>query len=165
MKKILSILSLILIFQTTKAQISVVYSIGVLGSDLSLSNSSNPLTLNMNNCIQVSNGVAKYLSVNNDLFVNSCLVDLNYSKLSIQVSPNPFIDAVYITFKSKIFTDNQFKISVYNNTGQLVKIENVYKDLFYSAYKLVLSQLPSGIYLLQINSSKVNEVFKIIKND
>ena len=165
MKKIYTILFFSFIFQSSNAQLSVVYSIGVLGSDLSLSNSSHPLTLNMNNCIQISNGVAKYLTVNNDNFVNTCLVDLNYSKLSIQVLPNPFLDAVYITFKNKVDKSNHFKISVFNNVGQLVKIENVYQDLFYTGYRLALSNIPSGVYLLHINSSKVNEVYKIIKND
>jgi hypothetical protein len=70
-----------------------------------------------------------------------------------------------VTFKSKIDNDNHFKISVYNNIGQLVKTENVYQDLFYSGYKITMSSIPTGIYFLQINSSKVNEVFKIVKND
>ena len=144
---------------------SLAYSIGVLGGDLSVSNSSSPLTMNMNNCIQISNGIAKFSSVNNGSFVNTCVVDLNYSKLSIQVLPNPFIDAVYITFKSKIDKENHFKIAVYNNIGQLVKIENVYQDLFYTGYRLAMSNLINGTYFLQISSSRVNEMFKIIKND
>ncbi len=165
MKKIFFILVISLISQTTKAQMSIAYSIGVLGGDLSLSNSSNPLTMSMNNCIQVSNGVAKFAIVNNEAFVNNCVVDLNYSKISIQVLPNPFVNSVYVTFKSKIDNDNHFKISVYNNIGQLVKTENVYQDLFYSGYKITMSSIPTGIYFLQINSSKVNEVFKIVKNE
>ena len=165
MKKIIFILVISLAAQTTKAQMSIAYSIGVLGGELALSNSSNPLTMSMNNCIQVSNGVAKFATVNNDAFVNNCVVDLNYSKLSIQVLPNPFVDAVYVTFKSKIDNENHFKISVFNNIGQLVKIENVYQDLFFTGYRLALSSLPTGIYFLQINSSKVNEVFKIVKNE
>jgi hypothetical protein len=165
LKKIFIILVISLVSQTAKAQMSIAYSIGVLGGELSLSNSSNPLTMSMNNCIQVSNGVAKFASVNNEAFVNNCVVDLNYSKLSIQVLPNPFIDAVYVTFKSKIDNDNHFKISVFNNIGQLVKTENIYQDLFYTGYRIAMSSLPTGIYFMQINSSKVNEVFKIIKND
>lgn len=141
------------------------YSFGVLGGDLSVSNSSSPLTMNMNNCIQISNGIAKFSSVNNGSFINTCVVDFNYSKLSIQVLPNPFIDAVYITFKSKIDKENHFKIAVYNNIGQLVKIENVYQDLFYTGYRLAMSNLINGTYFLQISSSRVNEMFKIIKND
>jgi len=151
--------------QFANAQMSVAYSMGVLGGDLKLSNSSNPLTLSTNNCIQISNGVVKFLGTNTGVFVNDCVVNLNYSKLSIQVLPNPFIDAVYVTFKSKIDKDNHFKISVFNNTGQLVKSENVYQDLFYTGYRVILSGLPTGVYLMQINSSKVNEIFKIIKND
>jgi hypothetical protein len=148
-----------------KAQINTAYSMGVLGGDLKLSNSSNPLTVSMANCIQVSNGVTKFLTTNAGMFINECVVDLNYSKISIQVLPNPFVDAVYVTFKSKIDKDNHFKISVYNNTGQLVKAENVYQDLFYTGYKVLLSNIPIGIYFIQINSSKVNEIFKIMKND
>ena len=165
MKKTFIILVIFLTAQTTNAQMSIAYSFGVLGGDLSVSNSSNPFTMNMNNCIQISNGIAKFSSVNNGSFVNTCVVDLNYSKLSIQVSPNPFIDAVYISFKSKIDKDNHFKIAVFNNIGQLLKIENVNQDLFYVGYRLPMSNLPSGTYFLQISSSKVNEMFKIIKND
>lgn len=144
---------------------NMAYSFGVLGGDLSVSNSSSPLTMNMNNCIQVSNGIAKFSSVSNGSFVNTCVVDLNYSKLSIQLFPNPFIDAVYITFKNKIDKENHFKVAVFNNIGQLVKMENVFQDLFYTGYRLAMSNLPSGTYFLQISSSKVNEMFKIIKND
>jgi len=144
---------------------NIAYSFGVLGGNFSIDNSSNPLTMNMNNCIQISNGIAKFFSVNNGSFINTCVVDLNYSKLSIQLFPNPFIDAVYITFKSKIDNENHFKITVFNNIGQLVKMENVYQDLFYTGYRLAMSNLPTGLYYLQISSSKVNEMFKIIKND
>jgi hypothetical protein len=147
-----------------KAQMNTAYSMGVLGGDLKLSNSSNPLTISMANCIQVSNGVTKFLTTNAGMFINECVVDLNYSKVSIQVLPNPFTDAVYISFKSKIDKDNHFKISVFNNVGQLVKTENVNQDLFYIGYKVVLSSIPIGIYFMQINSSKVNEIFKIVKN-
>jgi hypothetical protein len=151
--------------QYTKAQMTVAYSMGVLGGDLNLSNSSNPLTLSMANCIQVSNGVTKFLTTNNGMFINECVVDLNYSKISIQVLPNPFIDAVYVKFKTKIDKDNHFKISIFNNMGKLIKTENVNQYLFYSGYRIIMSDIPSGIYFMQINSSKVNEVFKLFKND
>ena len=165
MKKIITILLTSLIPQFANAQITMAYSMGVLGGDLNLSNSSNPLTLNMSNCIIVTNGVTKFLTTNNGMFINECVVDLDYSKISIQVLPNPFVDAVYVKFKSKIDKSNQFKISVFNNIGQLVKTENVNQDLFYTGYRVIMSDIPSGIYFMQINSSKVNEVFKLFKND
>jgi len=165
LKKIIIILLTSLITQYANAQITMAYSMGVLGGDLNLSNSSNPLTLNMSNCIIVTNGVTKFLTTNNGMFINKCVVDLNYSKISIQVLPNPFVDAVYVKFKSKIDKSNQFKISVFNNIGQLVKTENVNQDLFYTGYRVIMNDIPSGIYFMQINSSKVNEVFKLFKND
>jgi len=164
-KKIFFILFISLISLISKAQLNIVYSIGVMGSDLNINNSSSPFVLNMNNCIQVTNGVTKFSTTNSGDFINNCAVDLNYSKLSIQVLPNPFVDAVYVTFKSKIDNDNHFKLSVFNNIGQLVKVENVYQDLFYSGHRIAMSSLPTGIYFLQIISSKVNEVFKIVKNE
>ena len=165
MKSIITILTICLTSQFAKAQMGIAYSMGVLGGDLKWSTASGPLSVNTTNCIQISNGVAKFLTTNAGMFINECVVDLNYSKVSIQVLPNPFVDAVYVTFKSKIDKDNHFKISVFNNMGQLVKVENVYQDLFYTGYKVMLSNLPIGIYFIQINSSKVNEIFKIIKND
>ena len=165
MKIVIIILVTSLITHYTNAQMKIAYSMGVLGGDLQLSNSSNPLTLSMANCIQVSNGVTKFLTTNNGMFINECVVDLNYTKLSIQVLPNPFVDAVYVKFKTKIDKTNHFKISVFNNIGQLVKTENVNQDLFYTGYRVVMSDIPSGIYFMQINSSKVNEVFKLFKND
>jgi hypothetical protein len=154
-----------LIWNNSKSQISIPYSIGVLGNDLLVSNISNPITLNMSNCIQVTNGVTKFTSVNNEFFVNNCVVDINYSKISIQVFPNPFVDAIYVSFKSKVDNDNHFKISVFNNVGQLVKVESVSQDLFYTGYRVVIPNLPTGVYFMQISSSKVNEYFKIVKND
>lgn len=165
MIRVLMFLLMTLIWNNSKSQISIPYSIGVLGNDLLVSNISNPITLNMSNCIQVTNGVTKFTSVNNEFFVNNCVVDINYSKISIQVFPNPFVDAIYVSFKSKVDNDNHFKISVFNNVGQLVKVESVSQDLFYTGYRVVIPNLPTGVYFMQISSSKVNEYFKIVKND
>lgn len=158
-------MSIIFFKHISNAQMGIAYSMGVLGGELKISNSSNPLTVNSSNCIQISNGVNKFLTTNNGTFVNDCIVDLNYTKLSIQVLPNPFVDAVYVTFKNKIDNDNHFKISIYNNIGQLMKVENVYQNLFYTGYRIAMSGFPTGVYLMQVNSTKVNEVFKLVKND
>ena len=165
MKILFNLLILIISSETANAQLGIVYSMGVMGSNLTISTNSNPLSVNSSNCLQVTNGISKFLANNTGVFINDCVVNLNYTKLSIQVLPNPFVDAVYITFKSKIDNDNHFKISVFNSVGNLVKVTSVFQDLFYSRFKLPLSELPSGLYFMHINSNKVNEVFKIIKNE
>jgi hypothetical protein len=165
LKYLAIILSLCLNFQATIAQMNIVYSMSVIGGDLKVSNSSNPLTINSVDCIKVSNGVTKFLNVNNGNFSNYCIVNLNYTKLQILISPNPFMEAVIIKFKSKIDKDNHFKVSIFNNYGYLVKSYSILQDYFFSGYKIQLSDIPPGVYFIHINSSNVNEVFKVIKNE
>jgi hypothetical protein len=136
-----------------------------MGTNLKLTTNTNPLNINNNNCLQISNGISKYLTNSNGTFVNDCVVNLDYKKISIQVGPNPFTNMINVLFKSKISNDKFLKVSIYNNMGQLVKINNVLQELFYSGYNMQLNDLPSGYYYLQINSSNVNEIFKILKND
>ena len=165
LKQFVIILIYLIFSQYSLAQMTIAYSIGVMGDNLKITTNSNPLNLSNSNCLQISNGISKYFQNNTGTFVNDCVVNLDYTKLSIQVGPNPFINTLTVTFKTKIDNDMFFKVSIYNNTGQLVKIYNVLQNLFYNGYKMQLIDLPVGIYILQINSSKVNEIFKILKNE
>lgn len=165
LKHFVIILLHLVICKISLAQMTIAYSIGVMGDNLKMTTNSNPLNVSNSNCLQISNGISKYFQNNTGTFVNDCVVNLNYTKLSIQVGPNPFINTLTVIFKTKIDNDMFFKVSIYNNTGQLVKIYNVLQNLFYTGYKMQLNDLPVGIYLLQINSSKVNEIFKIVKNE
>lgn len=165
MKLFITILSILFSCQISNAQLKITYSIGVMGTNLKLTTNTNPLNINNNNCLQISNGISKYLTNSNGTFVNDCVVNLDYKKISIQVGPNPFTNMINVLFKSKISNDKFLKVSIYNNMGQLVKISNVLQELFYSGYNMQLNDLPSGYYYLQINSSNVNEIFKILKNE
>ncbi len=136
-----------------------------MGTNLNLTTNSNPLNVNNNNCLQISNGISKYLTNSTGTFVNDCVVNLNYTKISIQVGPNPFTNMINVLFKSKISNDKFLKVSIYNNMGQLVRMNNVLQNIFYTGYNMQLNDLPSGYYYLQINSSNVNEIFKILKNE
>jgi hypothetical protein len=144
---------------------NITYSFGVMGTNLKLTTNTNPLNVNNNNCLQISNGISKYFTNSNGTFVNDCVVNLNYTKISIQVGPNPFTNMINVLFKSKISNDKFLKVSIYNNIGQLVRMNNVLQNIFYTGYNMQLNDLPSGYYYLQINSSNVNEIFKILKNE
>lgn len=144
---------------------NTLYNMSVLGVGLNVSTSSNSLLFNSTNCLQVSNGVSKYLATKSGHFINNCLVNIDYPKFYIQLSPNPFINVINIKFKSKIDYNNQFKISVFNNYGILEKMYNVTQDQLLVGFKMQLVELSNGIYFLQIQSPKVNETFKIMKNE
>jgi hypothetical protein len=154
---------LLFLSNSIKAQIGISHTIGVMGNGLSIRATSTPLTFSSRNCIQVSNGVEKYMNTNIGSFINECVVAINYAKINIQVKPNPFTNFIYITFKSKIDNSNNFEVSIFNNVGGLVKIFNVNQNLFYTGYQIPLSDLNAGVYFLQISSSKVKEVIKIQK--
>lgn len=142
---------------------NTLYTISVLGVGLNVSTSSNPLLFNSTNCLQVSNGVSKYLATKSGDFINNCLINLNYTKINIQISPNPFINDVNIKFKAKLDYNNHFKISIFNNYGILQKMFTVSQDQLLVGFKIQLIELTSGIYFLQIQSPKVNEIYKIMK--
>lgn len=152
-----------ILINSTFGQDKFVYSIGSVGGGLNIKNYSSSLLLDVNNCIKISNGVVKFSNSNYAEFINDCVVNLNYSRLSIQVNPNPFIESIYVKFKTKIDFDNKFKISIFNYTGQLLKVYNVNQISLYTGFRIPLSDLTSGIYLMQIQSNKVNELFKIEK--
>lgn len=145
------------------SQMNTAFTMSVLGEGLNVSTSSNPLSFNSINCLHVSNGVSKYLATKTGEFINNCIVDINYIKINIHISPNPFLNDISVKFKFKIDHNNQFKISIYNNYGILVKMYNVSQDHLLTGFKMQLIELPTGTYFLQINSAKVNEIFKIMK--
>lgn len=165
MKRYFILIFLILIFHIGFSQMKIAYSMGVMGADLNIRNANSALLLNINNCLQISNGLTKFSIANSGEFKNNCIVNLNFTKLNIQVAPNPFTDFIYVTFKSKMDNDNRITLSLFNVFGVLQKkIEVLQNDLF-NGYKIQLSNLPSGSYFLSVNSRYINETFKILKND
>jgi hypothetical protein len=165
MKRLYILILFVLKFHVGITQMKIAYSMGVVGADLNIRNANSTLLLNLNNCLQVSNGLSKFSIANSGEFKNNCIVNLNFTKLNIQVAPNPFTDFIYVTFKSKIDNDNRITLSIFNVFGVLQKkIEVLQNDLF-NGYKIQLPNLPSGSYFLSVNSRYINETFKILKND
>lgn len=163
MKKIFTIL-FFLIAKNSISQMTISYSMSVVGNDLKINSTSNPLILNMNDCIKISNGVSKFFNANYGEFDDKCDVKIIYEKLILKVAPNPFVESVNITFNSKKYPDNFYTLSVSNVEGQLVKNEKVPSVNFEKGYKLKMSELSIGIYFLRVSSNSVNQVVKIIKN-
>lgn len=165
MKRLLILLFFILNFHFGFSQMRIAYSMGVMGEDLNIRNANSSMLLNVNNCLQISNGLLKFSIPNSGEFKNNCFVNLNFTKLNIQVAPNPFTDFIFVTFKSKIDNDNRISLSIYNVFGVLQKKIDVHQNDLFNGYKIQLSNFPSGSYFLSVNSRYINETFKILKND
>jgi len=146
------------------SQIRVSYSIGSIGSMPKVAGLSSPILISSENCFLISNNITKFWASKDGEFFASCMVDLDFIKLNIKITPNPVITFANIRFLSMLQKDNKFKLVVYNNTGQPEILKDVSQEAFLAGYKLDMSSLPSGYYFIQIASSSILQTFKILKN-
>ena len=140
------------------------YSIGSVGGMAKSSGYSTPILITGDNCFKVSNNISKFWASKKGDFFASCIVDIDYIKLSIKITPNPVITYANIKFLNMLQNDNKFTVVVFNNTGQPALTKEVSQDAFLNGYKLDMSSLASGYYFIQIASSSILQTFKILKN-
>ena len=125
---------------------------------------SNPFIIAGEHCINVSNTISKFLGSNKGEFFNKCVVDIDFVKVSINIYPNPVINYVGIKFLNKLQSTDKFKLTVFNNIGQPVLLNDASQDHLLIGYKLDVSNLASGYYYLQIASPSILQTFKFLKN-
>lgn len=145
------------------AQISISYSIGVVGADFKTSTYSNPLSINGKNCIIVSNGISKFIVSDHGIFLNECAVNEDYIRFSIQVAPNPATNYTIVKFKNKLQVDNNFSLTLFGSAGQQLRRFPVNQLELLQGYRVSTSDLSEGVYFIQISSDKINQIFRIIK--
>ena len=144
------------------AQISISYSIGVVGADFKTSTYSNPLSINGKNCIIVTNGISKFIVSDHGIFLNECAVNEEFIKYSIQVAPNPATNYTIIKFKNKLQVDNDFTLSLFGSNGRLINKFLTNQLQLMQGYRLSTSELNDGVYFIQISSDKINQIFRLL---
>ena len=163
MKYILTILFMLLV-GFAHAQISIGYSIGVFGENLKIDSYSNPLAITSKTCIQVTNGVAKFLISGKGIYLNACAVKETEIKLNILVAPNPATEYTVVKFGTKLQHQERFNIQLFNGAGQLVQKHVTTQSQLLAGFKITTGNLAQGIYFIKVFSSTINEIVKIIKN-
>ena len=153
-----------LIVGSAQAQISIGYSIGVFGENLKIDSYSNPLAITSKTCIQVTNGVAKFLITGKGVYLNACAVKETEIKLNILVAPNPATEYTVVKFGTKLQNQERFNIQLFNAAGQLVQKHTTTQSQLLSGFRITTGNLAQGIYFIKVFSSSINEVVKIIKN-
>jgi hypothetical protein len=154
----------ILIVGSAQSQISIGYSIGVFGENLKIDSYSNPLAITSTTCIQVTNGVAKFLITGKGVYLNACAVKETEIKLNILVAPNPATEYTVLKFGTKLQNQERFNIQLFNGAGQLVQKHVTTQSQLLTGFRIATGNLPQGIYFIKVFSSTINEVVKIIKN-
>jgi len=163
LKYLFTILFLSILNINSIAQIRISYSIGVLGADFNTSTYSNPLSINGKNCIIVSSGISKFIVSDRGIFLNECAVNEDYIRFSIQVAPNPATNYTNIKFKNKLQVDDNFTLTLFGSSGQLINKFTTIKLVLLQGYMLSTYNLSEGVYFIQISSDKINQIFRIIK--
>ncbi len=151
-------------FGLANSQISIGYSIGVFGENLKIDSYSNPLAITSTTCIQVTNGVSKFLISGKGIYLNACAIKETEFKLSILVAPNPATEYTIVKFSNKLQNQERFNIQIYSASGYLLQKYTATQSQLLTGFKLTTSSLAQGIYFIKIFSSSINEVVKIIKN-
>mgnify|MGYP000026347890 FL=1 len=153
-----------LIIGSAQSQITIGYSIGVFGENLKIDSYSNPLAITSTTCIQVTNGVAKFLISGKGIYLNACAVKETDIKLNILVAPNPATEYTVVKFGTKLQNQERFNIELFNAAGQLVQKHVTTQSQLLTGFKIATENLSQGIYFIKVFSSSINEVVKIIKN-
>lgn len=165
MKLYLFILSLFICL-SIHAQINTAFSFGIVANN-EASTYSNPILVSGKNCIQLTNGISKYVNYNTGTFDPECTVSLDYNSLLFEVFPNPVTDLTYLKNKINHGIDNNilYKITIVNEIGHFIKLFQVSgSQMMGQGYQMDLSNLIAGVYYIQLNSNQFVKSFKIIKN-
>lgn len=162
MKIVSIILITSLITQYANAQLTLAYSIGVVGADFKTSTYSNPLSINGKNCIIVTNGISKFIVSDHGIFLNECALNQDYIRFSIQVAPNPANSYTIVKFKNKLQLDNNFTLSLFGSDGRLINKFPTNQIQLMQGYRLSTSELNDGVYFIQIFSDKINQIFRLL---
>jgi hypothetical protein len=147
-----------------KSQITMGYSIGVFGEKLNVDSYSNPLAITSKSCIQITNGVSKFLVSGKGIYLNACAVKETEIKLTINVSPNPVNEYTIVKFGTKLQNQERFTIQLYNAEGQIVQSHVTTQFQLLEGFRILTGNLTQGVYFIKIFSTNVKEVVKIFKN-
>jgi hypothetical protein len=154
----------VLLVGFAQSQISIGYSIGVFGENLKIDSYSNPLAITSATCIQITNGVSKFLISGKGVYLNACAVKETEIKLNILVAPNPATEYTVVKFGTKLQNQERFNIQLFNAAGQLVQKHTTTQSQLLEGFRITTGNLAQGIYFIKVFSSSINEVVKIIKN-
>ena len=158
-------------YNTSVAQINMVYSIGCVGN----TNAKTPVysgavAIDGKACFNLANGVNTYEQGKSGLFTNNCevipsVIERNIIKLNLRVFPNPVVTTVTVKSLDVLQVSEALLVTVYDISGQLVKTT---KTNFYELGKGVvmnLTGLANGVYVLRVASPTASAEFKLIKVD
>ena len=137
------------------------YSIGFLPNIGGLQKSqpvfSYPILFSDNQkCLNLNNGLSKYLRSSGDAFSFSCTIDNDLRSLEFKVFPNPSNGtSITVMLTEKIFgVQDKLIIKVIGYNGVSYISYNAQLEQLVNGKNLSLPYLPSGVYIVNITSEQ-----------
>ena len=152
--------------QSVKAQeLSGAFIMSSVGSIPNFSNNSMPIAFTSNSsCFTLQNGVAVLIGQRGSgFFATSCIVSTKYNTLGVHLFPNPVSANTKVKFQFAPPLNDDFTISIWNMKGiRLSTIKSTGYEIFQG--KLMdFSAIPTGTFILQVESQNYSDALKFIK--
>ena len=140
----------------------IMSSVGVINN---FSNNSMALTFSSSsNCLNVQNGAAVLIGDRgNGLFVTNCETITKINSLGIKLLPNPVSDFTKVKFINTPPLYDNFIITIFGLDGSRITNLSATGYELFQGKEINLSSLSSGIFFIQIESSKYIDALKFIK--
>ncbi len=144
------------------AQQLTMSSMGMLNHTTNLSTAMN--FKSTASCIDVQSGIANYSSkITYGEFAINCNVDQRFNTLGLRLFPNPVIANTKIKFSNTPPMNENFKLTICNAEGMIMRILNTNGYQLFQGYIVNLNNLTSGTYIIKIESPQFIEALKFIK--
>ncbi len=136
-----------------------------VGSIQNLSNNSMSITFSSNiACLNVQNGTTILTSEKGTgLFNINCVVKEKFNTLGIKLFPNPVNAISKLQFLSKPPLNENFVITIWTADGFNLYHGKATGDEIFQGKNVDLSSLPSGSFVIQVESQNFIDALKFIK--
>ncbi len=126
-------------------------------AQLSIINGTQPIIVFSEN----RNGYVQVFAQNADCsgFIPNSIDELQNELNKASIYPNPVQNELVLSFINAVAKDSNSKLQVFNSTGELVLSQEVKIVVGENKLKLIVDQLPTGIYYMQLSSL----AFKLVK--
>ena len=168
LKRFVSICLMLLFASKAQAQISMPYTMGVVGSaGQTESIFSGSILFDSERCFLLSNGVSVSMYGAANLFTINCVVSPTVQPLQLKTYPNPFIEKVTITSYSvfNYTTAVMYDLHLYNAAG--VRIKSFATSIYglRSGYEISTPFLAAGTYYLKVQAGQLHiQTLTLIKS-
>jgi hypothetical protein len=150
---------MLLFASKAQAQISMPYTMGVVGSaGQTESIFSGSILFDSERCFLLSNGVSVSIHGTANLFTINCVVVPTVQPLQLKAYPNPFIEKVTVTSYSvfNYTTAVMYDLHLYNAAGIRIKSFTTSIYLLRAGFEIRMPILSTGTYYLKVQVGQLH---------